>query len=70
MRTRHIRGRSRGSSSVTAGPDEYRELEGLPDKTMMLCKFKGTLTAAQMRDDLVFQAASDNTPYRETKWIW
>jgi len=55
---------------VSTGPNEYTSMEGLPDKPMMLCKFKGTLTAAQMREDLVFEAAPDDAPYRETKWVW
>jgi hypothetical protein len=52
------------------GPDEFGPMEGLPNKPMMLCKFKGMMTAAQMRDDLVFEPAADNTAYRETKWVW
>jgi hypothetical protein len=35
-----------------------------------LCKFKGTLTPAQMREDLKITFASDNEPYRQhiVKW--
>jgi hypothetical protein len=29
-----------------------------------LTKFKGTLTPAQMQQDLVFEPAKDNKPYR------
>ena len=55
---------------VTTALDEYGLMEGLPDKPMMLCKCKGTMTATQMREDLVFEAAPDNAAYRETKWVW
>jgi hypothetical protein len=55
---------------VMTGPDEFGLMEGLPDKAMMLCKFKGTMTAAQMREDLVFETAPDNAAYRETEWVW
>jgi hypothetical protein len=55
---------------VMTGPDEVGPMEGLPEKPMMLCKFKGTMTAAQMREDLVFEAAPDSAAYRETKWVW
>jgi len=50
--------------------DEWTPMEGLPDRRMMLCKFKGTMTAAQMREDLVFEPAPDNESYRETIWAW
>ena len=35
-----------------------------------LCKFKDTLSSAQMKDDITFTAAPDNEPYREhvVKW--
>jgi len=55
---------------VMTGPDEFGLMKGLPIKPMMLCKFKGTMTTAQMRDDLVFEAVPDNAAYRETKWVW
>jgi hypothetical protein len=35
-----------------------------------LCKFKGTLTARQMRLDLVFTPAEDQEPYRKHIFIW
>ena len=50
--------------------DTFAPIEGLPDKPMMLCKFRGTMTAAQMAEDLVFESAPDNAPYRETIWTW
>ncbi len=55
---------------VRTGTDETQPMAGLPDKPMMLCKFKGTMTAEQMREDLVFEPAPDNAPYRETIWTW
>ncbi len=54
-----------GDTQETARP-----MESLPDKPMILCKFKGTLTTAQMREDLVLATAPDNTPYRESMWVW
>jgi hypothetical protein len=35
-----------------------------------LCKFKGTLTPAQMRKDLELEPAADDAPYRERRVIW
>lgn len=60
------------TDSLYVGDTEetIRPMESLPDKPMILCKFKGTLTAAQMREDLVLTAAPDNTPYRESIWVW
>ncbi len=52
------------------------EIEGwalfddVPDKSMMLCKFKGRLTPDQMKQDLILKPAPDNEPYRETKVVW
>jgi hypothetical protein len=37
---------------------------------MFLCKFKDTLTAKQMKEDIVFKKARNNQPYRETRVIW
>lgn len=45
-------------------------MDSLPDKNMMLCKFKGTLTSVQMKEDLVFEPADDNIPYRDREIIW
>jgi hypothetical protein len=36
----------------------------------MLCKFKSRLTPEQMKQDLIFDFASDNKPYRERKIAW
>jgi hypothetical protein len=33
----------------------------------LLCKFKGTLTPGEMREDLTFRLAEDDRPYR--KWV-
>jgi len=55
---------------VQTEEEAFWRMEGLPDKRMILCKFKGTMTAAQMREDLVFEATTDNAPYRETIWTW
>jgi len=55
---------------VSTGPDTHGPMEGLPIKPMMLCKFRGTMTAAQMAEDLVFEPAPDNATYRETIWVW
>lgn len=35
-----------------------------------LCKFKGTMTPEQMRQDLFFSATADSTPYREHIVRW
>ena len=35
-----------------------------------LCKFKATLTPAEMRNDLTFVPAPDNNPYREHSVRW
>lgn len=39
-------------------------------KNAAICKFKGTLTPAQMSQDLVFQRAANDGPYREHLVIW
>lgn len=43
--------------------------KNLPRK-MMICKFKETLTAKQMKEDIVMEDAPDNKPYYETKVAW
>ena len=35
-----------------------------------LCKFQGTLTPAQMEEDLVLAPAEDDEPYREHITVW
>ena len=42
----------------------------LPKSPQMLCKFEGRLTPAQMRQDLTFDIATDNQPYREHAVVW
>jgi hypothetical protein len=56
--------------SMTAAVEQWPVFQNLPETPMMLCKFKGRLTAAQMREDLAFEAAADNEPYREHKTVW
>ena len=60
----------RNSLYVGDTEETIRPMESLPDKPMILCKFKGTLTTAQMREDLVLTPAPDNTLYRESMWVW
>jgi hypothetical protein len=65
--------------TATAGPlksiylemmlQERPILRALPE-TAMLCKFKGRLTPAQMREDLTFDPAPDDRPYRERMIVW
>jgi hypothetical protein len=43
--------------------------ENLP-KDMIICKFKQKLTSEQMKQDLEFENAPNNEPYRETKIVW
>jgi hypothetical protein len=40
------------------------------EKASYLCKFKGTLTPDQMREDLVFERVPDSTPYRARIVDW
>jgi hypothetical protein len=35
-----------------------------------MCKFRGKLSAAQMKDDLIFKKAPDNEPYRKRIIKW
>jgi hypothetical protein len=56
---------------ITSEEDELKGFfEGASSTNLMLCKFKGTLTPAQMKEDLVFEPAADNTPYHETRIVW
>lgn len=50
--------------------EEWALFDNVPDESMMLCKFKGRLTPEQMKQDLIFEPAADNEPYRETKVVW
>jgi hypothetical protein len=59
-----------GLLSARIAPGQYEPLAVVPNRMMMLCKFKGTMTAAQMARDLEFEPASDNTPFRERKIVW
>jgi hypothetical protein len=58
------------SLTTTAAIEEWPIFQNLPEIPMMLCKFKGRLAATQMREDLVFEAAADNEPYRERRTVW
>ncbi len=55
---------------VQAEVEEWPLLRDLPDKPMMLCKFKGRLTPEQMKQDLEFAPAPDNEPFRERLVTW
>jgi hypothetical protein len=50
--------------------EEWPLLRDVPQRAMMLCKFKGRLTPTQMSQDLEFTPAQDNQPYRERKIVW
>jgi hypothetical protein len=46
-------------------------LLGNPERrAYILCKFKATLTPAQMKEDLTFGFAADNEPYRQHVYAW
>jgi len=53
-----------------AETEQWPLLRDLPEEPMMLCKFKGRLTPAQMKLDLEFTVAPDNESYRERKIAW
>ena len=66
-----LRAADLSNPSLIASSGKARRLfDGLPDTGMTLCKFKGILTPVQMKEDLVFEPTSDNTPYRETRIVW
>ncbi len=56
--------------SMTAAMEEWPVFQNVPETSMMLCKFKGRLTADQMKEDLVFERTVDNEPFREHKTVW
>lgn len=58
------------SLATQAEVEQWPLLRDLPETPMMLCKFKGRLTPAQMRQDLEFTVAPDNEPYRERRIAW
>ncbi len=39
-------------------------------ESMFFCKFKSKLSPEQMKQDIVFETATDNKPYNETKIVW
>lgn len=39
-------------------------------KSAILCKFKKRLKPEEMKEDIVFEFAPDDSPYRETKIVW
>jgi hypothetical protein len=53
-----------------AEAEQWPLLRDVPEGSMTLCKFKGRLTPAQMRQDLEFTAAPDNEPCRERAIVW
>jgi hypothetical protein len=63
QRPSHVAGNQPEPETQPAVPDTR-------DKSRMLCKFKGRLTAEQMREDLEFSVAPDDRPYRERKIVW
>jgi hypothetical protein len=56
--------------SVPNESNEWEPIVAIPDGMMTLCKFKGTMTAAQMARDLEFEPADDNEPFRERRFVW
>jgi hypothetical protein len=50
----------------TVKPDGF--FDNIETKAQKLCKFKGILKPAQMKEDIVFKKAKDNKPYQEIKW--
>jgi hypothetical protein len=65
-----------GNHSLFAGSwaevSQHKQVfKGLEETNLTyLTKFKGTLTPAQMRKDLEFEAAPDNKPFRENIYVW
>lgn len=65
-----------GLFSVKVAPSDgsesprYEPTMDIPNETLMLCKFKGTMTAAQMARDLEFEPAADNEPFTERRIVW
>lgn len=56
--------------ALQAQEENWPVLRNLPEQKMMLCKFKGRLTPAQMSRDLEFTPAPDNEPYQERMIVW
>ena len=50
-------------------PDLKAMFDDIPEE-MTICKFKEKLTPEQMKQDIEFEDAPDNKPYRETKIVW
>ena len=50
-------------------PDIEALIGNLPEE-MTICKFKGKLTSEQMKQDLEFEDAKENEPFREKKIVW
>jgi len=56
---------------LTVGEVEKPSLfDDVPEKSMMLCKFKERLTPAEMKNDIEFEFGPDNDPYVERKVVW
>lgn len=58
------------SLAAQAEMEQWSLLRDLPQKPMMLCKFKGQLTPEQMKRDLEFTPSPDTEPYRERLVVW
>lgn len=52
-------------NSAVDPPDYF---QGWRHDATYVCKFKGRLAPAQMREDLVLEACEDQTPHRKTVW--
>ena len=52
-----------------AKPGMETIFQNIPEE-MTICKFKEKLTPEQMKQDIEFEDAPDNEPYRETKIVW
>ncbi len=57
-------------SLLTYSQTETKSIfDGLSEK-MTICRFKGKLTSEQMKQDLEFEDAKDNEPFRERRIVW
>ena len=54
-----------GTSLIVEPNDFFHDVK---TELRQMCKFKGTLTPDQMKEDIVFRQAKDDKPYREIRW--